>query len=366
MFDALFWRNRRVVVTGHTGFKGAWLTLWLNRMGARVTALALPPESPRCLYSLVKPELEAEVLNDLRDPKPIADLVAAAQPEIVLHLAAQALVRRSYAAPCVTFATNVLGTAHVLDAVRHTPTVRAVVVATTDKVYENLESGRPFVESDRLGGHDPYSASKACAEILTSSFRRSFFEPAGRPIVATARAGNVIGGGDWSQFRVIHDIVQAFEAGEPVALRYPEAVRPWQHVVDSLAGYLMLAQAMVTDPNGAPAALNFAPDAESVRSVSELVQAFTTRWDGRPGWRHDTDEHPHEASLLTLDATLARSLLGWRPLLSFDDAVTWTADWYRAFWNADDVGAVTRRQIDAFSERLDGLTDDRMPLQGAG
>jgi CDP-glucose 4,6-dehydratase len=364
MFEALFWRNRRVVVTGHTGFKGAWLTLWLNLLGARVTALALPPESSLCLYSLVKPGLDTQVLSDLRDPKPIADVIAYAQPEIVLHLAAQALVRRSYAAPCDTFATNVLGTAHVLDAVRHTPTVRAVLIASTDKVYENLEMGRPFVESDRLGGHDPYSASKACTEILAASFRRSFFEPAGRPIVATARAGNVIGGGDWSPFRIVNDIVKAVEAGKPVALRYPQAVRPWQHVLDPLAGYLMLAQAMVTDPERAPAALNFAPDASSFHSVSELVQAFTVRWDGRPGWRLDTAEHPHEASQLTLDATRARSLLGWRPLLSFDEAVTWTADWYQAFWNGDDIGAVTRRQIDAFSERLHRPAGERIALRG--
>jgi CDP-glucose 4,6-dehydratase len=316
------------------------------------------------LYSLVRPHLEAEVFGDLRDPKPIADVIADARPEIVLHLAAQALVRRSYDAPCDTFATNVLGTAHVLDAVRHTPTVRAVVVATTDKVYENLEIGRPFVEGDRLGGHDPYSASKACAEILIVSFRRSFFEPAGRPTVATARAGNVIGGGDWSPFRVVRDIVEAFETGKPVALRYPEAVRPWQHVLDPLAGYLMLAQAMVTDPDGVPAALNFGPDTQSFRSVSELVQAFTSRWGGRPGWRLDASEHPHEAQFLTLDATRARELLDWRPLLSFDEAVTWTADWYRTLRNSDDICAITRRQIDLFSERLHRPASDRMPIQG--
>jgi CDP-glucose 4,6-dehydratase len=362
MFDPLFWRDRRVVVTGHTGFKGAWLTLWLNLMGARVTALALPAESPLCLYSLVRPDLEAEVFGDLRDPKPIADVLADAQPEIVLHLAAQALVRCSYAAPCDTFATNVLGTAHLLDAVRHTPTIRAVVVVTTDKVYENLEIARPFVETDRLGGHDPYSASKACTEILTVSFRRSFFEPAGRPAVATARAGNVIGGGDWSAFRVVRDLVEAFETEKPVSLRFPQAVRPWQHVLDPLAGYLMLAQAMVTDPAGAPSAFNFGPDAQSFRSVSELVQAFTNRWGGRPGWQLDTGEHPHEAQFLTLDARRARALLDWRPLLSFDEAVSWTADWYLALWNSEDIGAVTRQQIDLFSKRLRRPASDQMPL----
>jgi CDP-glucose 4,6-dehydratase len=242
------------------------------------------------------------------------------------------------------------------------PSVRAVIVVTSDKVYENDGAGRPFSEDDRLGGRDPYSNSKACAEFVTSSFRQCFF--ADTCPVATARAGNVIGGGDWSPFRVAHDLVEAFEAGTPVALRYPHAVRPWQHVLDPLAGYLMLAQAMINDPSGAPTALNFAPDADSFRSVCDLVQAFTSRWGGRPGWRFDTDEHPHEASLLMLDATRARALLGWRPLLSFDDAVTWTADWYRAFWNGEDVGAVTRRQIDSFSERLNLLASERLPLRG--
>jgi CDP-glucose 4,6-dehydratase len=242
------------------------------------------------------------------------------------------------------------------------PPPRAVIVVTSDKVYENDGAGRPFTEDDRLGGRDPYSSSKACAELVTHSFRQCFF--GGGCCLATARAGNVIGGGDWSPFRVAHDLVKAFEAGTAVALRYPQAIRPWQHVLDPLAGYLMLAQAMIVDPMRAPTALNFAPDADSFRPVCELVEAFTTCWGGRPAWRFDADEHPHEASLLTLDSTLARSLLGWRPLLSFDEAVTWTADWYRAFWNGDDVALLTRQQIDAFSERLEGLADDRVPLRG--
>jgi CDP-glucose 4,6-dehydratase len=246
--------------------------------------------------------------------------------------------------------------------VRSVATVRAVVVVTSDKVYENDGGGRAFTEDDRLGGHDPYSNSKACAELVTSSFRQCFFQ--GPCQVATARAGNVIGGGDWSPFRILRDLVEAFEAGEPVALRYPQAVRPWQHVLDPLAGYLMLAQAMATDAVRPPAAVNFGPEAESFRSVAELVQAFTARWDGRPGWRLDADDHPHEASLLTLDATRARTILGWQPLLSFDEAVAWTADWYRSFWSGDDAGAVTRRQIALFSQRLDRQADDRLPMRG--
>lgn len=361
-FDASFWRDRRVFVTGHTGFKGAWLVLWLTGLGAKVTGLALPPHTDPSLFALCARGRCTDVYSDIADYALLARVLADCEPEIVIHMAAQALVRPSYADPLGTYATNVMGTANVLQAVRSVPSARAVIVVTSDKVYENDGAGRPFSEDDRLGGRDPYSNSKACAELVTNSFRQCFFD--GDCRVATARAGNVIGGGDWSPFRVAHDLVKAFEAGTPVALRYPQAVRPWQHVLDPLAGYLMLAQAMVVDPMGAPSALNFAPDADSFRSVSELVQAFTTRWGGRPGWRFDTDEHPHEASLLTLDATRARSLLGWRPLLSFDEAVTWTADWYRAFWNGDDVGEVTCRQIDAFSERLGRLADDRLPLRG--
>ena len=352
MFDAQFWRNRRVVVTGHTGFKGAWLTLWLNSMGARVAALALPPESPLCLYNLVKPELEVERLSDLRDPKPIADLLAETEPEIVVHLAAQALVRRSYADPCATFATNVLGTAHVLDAVRRTPTVRAILVATTDKVYENLELGQPFVESDRLGGHDPYSASKACTEILTASFRRSFFDQAGRVAVATMRAGNVIGGGDWSADRLVPDVVRALASEGPVPLRYPFAVRPWQHVLDPLAGYLMMAQAMLSSRGFDVETLNFAPDAGNVKTVAELVEALSVAFQGRPGWVQEPGLHLRESQTLTLSADRARTSLGWRPLLDFEETVAWTADWYRSFQGKSNMPRVTLDQITAYVERL--------------
>jgi len=361
--DPDFWRGRPVLVTGHTGFKGAWLVLWLTGMGARVTGLALPPHTEPSLHALCARGLASDRLGDIADAALVARTLADAAPEIVIHMAAQALVRPSYADPLGTYATNVMGTANLLQAARAVPSLRAVIVVTSDKVYENDGAGAPFCEDDRLGGHDPYSSSKACAEIVTHSFRRCFFQGGGC-IVASARAGNVIGGGDWSPDRIVHDLVAAYEAGEPVALRYPEAVRPWQHVLDPLAGYLMLAQAMVTDPVRAPNALNFAPEADSFRSACDLVQAFTTRWDGRPGWRFDNDEHPHEASFLTLDATRARALLGWRPLLSFDDAVTWTADWYRGFWNGDDIGAVTRRQIEAFSQRLHRLADDPVPLRG--
>jgi CDP-glucose 4,6-dehydratase len=349
-FDPRFWSNRRVFVTGHTGFKGSWLVLWLTGLGARVTGLSLPPHTNPNLFDLCARGRCTDLFGDIVDSALVARALVDCEPEIVIHMAAQALVRPSYLDPLRTYATNVMGTANLLQAVRSTPSVRAVVVVTSDKVYENDGAGRPFTEDDRLGGPDPYSSSKVCAELVTDTFRRCFFDGACQ--VATARAGNVIGGGDWSPFRVVHDIVRAFEAGKRVGLRYPQAVRPWQHVLDPLAGYLILAQAMVADPNRAPAAVNFAPNAQSFRSVAELVEAFSARWGGRPGWRLDAGEHPHEAPLLTLDATRAHAILGWRPLLPFNEALTWTADWYRAFWDGRDIAAFTRRQIDVFSDRL--------------
>ncbi len=350
MINANFWRGRRVLLTGHTGFKGAWLALWLNRMAAEVVTVALAPEHERDLYNLVRPELVAEVIGDIRDVAVVERAVALHQPEIVLHLAAQSLVRRSYKAPCDTYATNVMGTAHVLDAVRRCPSVKAALVITTDKVYENLETGRAFVESDALGGHDPYSASKACTDILTASFRRSFFEQGGTT-VATARAGNVIGGGDWSEDRIVPDIVRAIEAGEAVRLRYPSAVRPWQHVLEPLAGYLLMAEAMAS-ASWHTDALNFAPDPDNEKTVARLVETFTAAFGGRPGWAQEPVAQPQEAQLLTLSADKAKAVLGWRPLLDFDDTVRWTADWYRAFLDKGDMRGVTLGQIARYEERL--------------
>jgi CDP-glucose 4,6-dehydratase len=349
-FDASFWRDRKVFITGHTGFKGAWLTLWLTRLGARVTGLSLPPQTDPSLFALCVQGQATDLYGDIVDGALVARALALAEPDIVIHMAAQALVRPSYSDPLRTYAINVMGTANLLEAMRAVPSVRAAIVVTSDKVYDNDGAGRPFAEDDRLGGRDPYSSSKACAELVARSFRQCFFAD-GCPIV-TARAGNVVGGGDWSPFRIVHDIVEAAEAGRAVALRYPRAMRPWQHVLDPLAGYLMLAQAMVTEPSTVPAALNFGPDADCTRPVSELVEALAACWGGRPGWRADTGEHPHEAALLALDATRARQVLGWRPLLSFDDTVRWTADWYQAFWNGKDIGVATRRQIASYCERI--------------
>lgn len=356
--DPAFWTGLPVVLTGHTGFKGAWLTLWLQRLGARVSGLALPPDTVPSLYALAAIRPEHEVFADIAETQPIAELLAAIQPKIVIHMAAQALVRRSYEDPVGTFATNVLGTAHLLNAVRLVPSIRAVLVVTSDKVYENRETGVPFTEADRLGGRDPYSASKACTELLTASFQACFFADPGAPGVSTARAGNVIGGGDWATDRLVPDIVRARAADVPVALRYPGSVRPWQHVLEPLAGYLMMAQTMASQPGLSIDSLNFAPDPANFRSVAELVEAFTARFGGRPGWVQAPGQHPHEARSLTLSAERAGARLGWRSRLGFGEIIAWTADWYETYRRGGDVRKAAWYQIDAYTACLEAAQAD--------
>jgi CDP-glucose 4,6-dehydratase len=337
-----FWRNRRVFLTGHTGFKGAWLNLWLQSLGAKVTGYALAAHTEPNLFALVGAQCSSHIA-DVRDANRVRDALIGADPQVVIHMAAQALVRESYRDPLATYATNVLGTGSVLQACRALKQLECVLVVTSDKVYENHEEGRPFVEGDRLGGHDPYSNSKACAELLTGSFRDSFFNH-GAPI-ATARAGNVIGGGDWSQDRLIPDCVRALKAGEPVSLRYPEAIRPWQHVLEPLSGYLALAQALVQAPAASPRAVNFGPNPSSFCTVREVVEAFSARFSGRPGWRRDEGTHPREASALTLSSALAQNTLGWRPRLSVGESLAWTADWYRAHAAGENMTKYSEAQI---------------------
>lgn len=341
-----FWRGRRVLVTGDTGFKGAWLCLWLGYLGARVSAFALPPASEPSLYALAGPwEGQDHRILDLRDAAAVAGAVQRAAPEIVFHLAAQALVRASYRDPIGTYATNLMGTLHVLDAVRQAPGVKAVVVTTTDKVYDNLELGHPFAEQDRLGGDDPYSNSKACAELAIAAFREAFFADAGSAAIATARAGNVLGGGDWAADRLVPDLVRAATAKRKLRLRYPDAVRPWQHVLDPLQGYLMLAQRLALRPKDCPNALNFGPDTGSVLSVAKLAERFDAAFGTKLGWEREPGEHPKEARTLTLDAGLARRRLGWRPRLDGDATVGWTVDWYRAWQQGADMRRFSLEQI---------------------
>ena len=337
-----FWRGRRVLLTGHTGFKGSWMSLWLRLLGAEVTGIALPPLTKPNLWSLGADGVRS-LMVDVRDTPAVAAAVARADPEIVIHMAAQALVRESYRDPLGTFATNVIGTANLLEACRALPRLRCVVIATSDKVYANDGAGRAFREEDRLGGHDPYSGSKACAELLTASWRASFY--ADGPAVATVRAGNVIGGGDWAAERLIPDCARALDSGGPVRLRHPDSVRPWQHVLEPVCGYLSFAAALAGPQSRLPAALNFGPDPGSFCSVREVVEAFSAQFAGRPHWERDGGAHPPEAAALTLSSDLAARALGWRPRLGLAEGLAWTAEWYRRHRAGEDMLEFSRRQI---------------------
>lgn len=329
-------------LTGHTGFKGAWMSLWLRRMGAQVTGYSLAPHTDPSLHDLVGDKSRSHIA-DIRDEEKVRGALLASDAQIVIHMAAQALVRESYRDPLATYATNVLGTGIVLQACRALEQLQCVIVVTSDKVYENHDKGRPFVEGDRLGGHDPYSNSKACAELLTGSFRDSFYE-AGPPI-ASARAGNVIGGGDWSQDRLIPDCIRALQANKAVTLRFPDAIRPWQHVLEPLSGYLALAQALVQTPAGTPRAVNFGPNPSSFCTVREVVDAFSARFSGRPGWQRDAAVNPKEAAALTLSSALAQSSLQWHPRLGVAESLAWTADWYQAHAAGEDMVKFSESQI---------------------
>ncbi len=342
-----FWQGRRVLLTGHTGFKGAWLHLWLRNLGAEVTGYALEPIAEPNLWELIGGA--GSIIGDVRDPATLCDVLADTRPQVVIHMAAQALVRESYRDPLSTYATNVMGTACVLQACRAARGLQCVVVVTSDKVYENLGLGRPFAEDDRLGGHDPYSNSKACAELLTGSFRDSYFGDG--PPIATVRAGNVIGGGDWSADRLIPDCVRALQSGRPVTLRYPDAVRPWQHVLEPLSGYLAIAQALVETPATAPRAVNFGPDPAAFCAVHEVVDAFSARFAGKPGWERDGEAHPAEAQALTLSSGLAERTLAWRPRLDIQESLSWTADWYRAYAAGENMLIFTQAQLAQYGER---------------
>jgi CDP-glucose 4,6-dehydratase len=339
-----FWRDRRVLLTGHTGFKGAWLSLWLEQMGAQVYGLALAPDTEPALFSLLAPFTHQHSrLGDIRDPATVAAAVAEARPQIAIHMAAQSLVRRSYRDPAETFAVNVMGTANVLDALRAAGNLEAVLVVTTDKVYRNTEQGRAFVEDDPLGGTDPYSASKAAAEIVTASLAASVFAAEGIP-VATARAGNVIGGGDWAEDRLVPDVWRALRAGSALRLRHPQATRPWQHVLEPLCGYLMYLERLAQGAQ-IPPALNFGPKPGDVLTVAEVADAMGKALGTARGWLPADGAQPKEAQYLAIDPALAMRTLTWRPLLSPAQSVQWTADWYRAVMDGADPRRTAVEQI---------------------
>jgi CDP-glucose 4,6-dehydratase len=347
VIDPKFWSGRRVFLTGHTGFKGSWTVLLLRHLGAQVTGFALPPVDPKDLFEVAdgKSALDQHILADICSAAPIANAIAEARPEIVIHMAAQSLVRPSYEDPIRTYATNVMGTAHVLDAIRRAPSVRAVVSVTSDKCYENVGWVWGYRETDRLGGHDPYSNSKACAELVTDAYRSSFFAPAGTCQVATARAGNVIGGGDWSRDRLVPDAMRAFMTDAALRIRNPNAVRPWQHVLDPVLGYLRLAEHLVEGGHAYAEGWNFGPTAVSEVTVARIVNTLVRLWGGSARWEDDVGEHPHEAFYLKLDCAKAATRVGWRPLIDLDQALELTVEWYRGLAAGADMRALTLAQI---------------------
>lgn len=344
-----FWRGRRVFLTGHTGFKGSWLALWLSRMGAQVTGYALPAAEV-CLFRQARIEdLLTHVEGDVRDLAALESAMAAANPEVVFHLAAQPLVRLSYDTPVETFATNVQGTVHVLEACRRMKSLRAVVCITSDKCYENREWVWPYRESDPMGGHDPYSASKGAAELVISAYRSSFLH--GDTKVASVRAGNVIGGGDWATDRLIPDIVRALVAGQSPLIRSPDSVRPWQHVLEALCGYLMIAQRLAEGADWAASGWNFGPSDDDARPVDWIVDRLISAW-GSGAWSSADGPRPHEARILKLDCSRARNELGWRPVLGLEGALDWIVQWHKAVAAGDDARAVTLAQLDQYRDRL--------------
>jgi CDP-glucose 4,6-dehydratase len=345
--DPHFWRDRRVFLTGHTGFKGAWLTLWLHTMGAEVTGFSLgtPPTKPS-LYELarVEEDVAESVQGDVRDFPALVRAIERTRPEVVVHMAAQSLVRRSYAQPRETYEVNVMGTVNLLDAVRASGSEPLVVVVTSDKCYENREWEWGYREHEPMGGHDPYSSSKGAAELVTAAYRRSFFASPDGPRVASARAGNVIGGGDWGEDRLLPDVMRAALAGEAVRVRNPNSIRPWQHVLNPLSGYLTLAQALWESPEHATA-WNFGPPEQDARPVGWIVQRAGELWPGGVRSTLDDGPHPHEARYLKLDSSRARQRLGWAPVIGLDEAIEQTVRWYLALEAGEDMREVTLEQI---------------------
>jgi CDP-glucose 4,6-dehydratase len=354
VIDPTFWSGRRVFLTGHTGFKGAWTCLILRHLGAEVFGFALPPQSERALF--VSGHVADEIthrIGDVRNLDAVRDALGDARPSIVLHMAAQALVRQSYAEPVETYSTNVMGTVNVLEAIRHVSGIDSVVIVTSDKCYQNTGSMWAYRETDPMGGYDPYSNSKGCAELVTSAFRQSFFAEKACPKVASGRAGNVIGGGDWARDRLVPDAMRAFIEDRPLAVRNPNAIRPWQHVLDPVCAYLVLAERLARPNSKLEGGWNFGPPEASAVPVRRVADSLALRWGTSARWQQDGGDHPHEASFLSLDCTKASLHLGWRPLFSLEEALELTVDWYKAFATGQDMWTVTREQIKkVFDERL--------------
>ena len=356
VMNLAFWRDRRVLVTGHTGFKGSWLCLMLRHLGAQITGYSLPPPTTPNLYTAAAvADALSSVEGDVRDAGRLRTCIAQARPEVVFHLAAQSLVRRSYADPLETYSTNVMGTACVLEACRNAPGLKAVVSVTTDKCYVNREWMRGYREDDALGGYDPYSSSKAAAELVTAAYRQSFFNATSYSehgvAIASARAGNVVGGGDWAEDRLIPDAMRAFLRGEAVCLRHPQSTRPWQHVLDPLSGYLALAERMVRSGPEVAEAWNFGPLNDEAVTVAWVMDYVCRGWQDGARWVQDSASHPHEGRYLRLDCSKATERLQWRPRLSLTQGLDLTLEWYKACARQGDLPALTRTQIQDYLSR---------------
>jgi len=354
--DRTFWKGRRVFLTGHTGFKGSWLSLWLDALGAEVTGYALEPPTDPSLYEQAGVAATVRSITaDIRDLPRLVAAVADCRPEVVIHLAAQSVVKRGYADPVETYSSNVMGTVHLFEAVRRLGTACSVVNVTSDKCYAHRTSGGGYREDEPMGGPDPYSNSKGCAELVTTAYQHSFFPPEAQdghgPVVASARAGNAIGGGDWNPDQLIPDLVRAFCAGRPCLIRSPDAIRPWQFVLEPLRGYLLLAEALTRRGHAYASGWNFGPADTDAKPVSWIADHLVRSWAGTASWSRDSAAHPPEASVLKLDAAKAAAQLGWRPVLALEQALDWCVEWYRGWDHGDDVGHLTRSQIARY-ERL--------------
>jgi CDP-glucose 4,6-dehydratase len=349
MVNASFWQDRRVLITGHTGFKGSWLSVWLSQMGARVTGFSLPADETSLFRQARIADLVEHIEGDIRDMDALESAVQASRAEVVFHLAAQPLVRKSYEEPVETYATNVQGTVHLLDCCRRLPSLRSIVCVTSDKCYENRDWVWPYRESDPMGGYDPYSSSKGAAELVISAYRRSYFNSG--PYLASVRAGNVIGGGDWAESRLIPDIVRAMIAGEKPLIRYPNAVRPWQHVLEALGGYIMIAERLFAGDQDVACGWNFGPRDEDAKPVDWIANRLTAAW-GAPGWRGEDGPKPHEARYLKLDCTKARSELGWNPVLSLDAALTLIVEWHKFVERGGGPLEICCKQLDLYRGQL--------------
>lgn len=347
-----FWNSKSVLITGHTGFKGSWLSLWLQKLGARVTGYALPANISPSMFEVTHvAEGMTSIEGDICDLNHLKSIFREYSPEIVIHMAAQSLVRYSYQYPVETYTTNVIGTVNLFEAIRATPGIRAVLNVTSDKCYDNKEWNWGYRENEALGGYDPYSSSKACSELVTAAYRNSYFSNQDdSPVIASARAGNVIGGGDWAQYRLIPDIIKSLSASKPVYIRNPSAVRPWQHVLEPLNGYLTLLERMYESGTRFEGPWNFGPDSVDSMPVSWIADVLCRQWSDDARWESDDASHPHEAGLLRLDSTRARIHLGWRPDISMTRRISQAADWYRAYQNQCDMHKYTMTELSEYEQ----------------